>query len=140
MDKQALLLEEEEELGGGQNKATSPMPGVVDRILVKVGDEVRKGDPLFVVIAMKMEHVVKANADAVIENIFFGVGDNVAKDATVVRFAHRGEESDNNNNKAWFFIGVYLPTTKDPIPIVTFVSMGFSWSACVNRQYRYVFG
>lgn len=85
MDKQLLLLDEEEELGGGKNKATSPMPGVVDKILVKAGDAVKKGDALFVIIAMKMEHVVKANADAVIENIFYGVGDNVAKDAVVVQ-------------------------------------------------------
>lgn len=94
MDKHNLLLleEEEEEFGGGKNKATSPMPGVVDKILVKTGDAVKKGDPLFVIIAMKMEHVVKANADAVIENINYGVGDNVAKDATVVQFAQKNNK------------------------------------------------
>lgn len=87
MDKRALLLEEEEEFGGSKNKATSPMPGVVDKILVKVGDAVKKGDPLFVIIAMKMEHVVRANSDATIESVLYSVGDNVAKDATVVQFA-----------------------------------------------------
>lgn len=97
MDKQILLLDEEEEFGGAQNKATSPMPGVVDKISVKVGDVVKKGDPLFVIIAMKMEHVVKANADAVIENVFYNVGESVAKDAVVVQFAQKTEE--NNNNK-----------------------------------------
>lgn len=97
MDKQTLLLEEEEEFGGGTNKATSPMPGVVDRILVKIGDVVKKGDPLFVIIAMKMEHVVKANADAIIENVFYGVGDNVAKDATIVQFAQKNGDEANNN-------------------------------------------
>lgn len=94
MDKQILLLddEEEEEFGGGKNKATSPMPGVVDKVLVKIGDAVKKGDPLFVIIAMKMEHVVKANTDAVIENIFYGIGDNVPKDAVVVQFTQRTEK------------------------------------------------
>lgn len=97
MDKQTLLLNEEEELGGAKNKATSPMPGVVDKVLVKTGDVVKKGDPLFVIIAMKMEHVVKANSDAVIEDVFYSVGDNVPKDAVVVQFAQRNEA--NNTDK-----------------------------------------
>lgn len=62
------------------------MPGVIDKILVNSGDQVKKGDSLFVLIAMKMEHVVKADRDAVIENVYFKVGDNVQKDVTVIQF------------------------------------------------------
>lgn len=97
MDKQTLLIDDDDEtvFGGGRTKATSPMPGVVDKVLVKIGDAVKKGDPLFVIIAMKMEHVVKANADAVIENVFYGVGDNVPKDAVVVQFKQKIDEENN---------------------------------------------
>lgn len=33
----------------------SPIPGVVDKILIKDGDVVKAGDPLLVIVAMKME-------------------------------------------------------------------------------------
>lgn len=62
------------------------MPGVVDKILVEPGSLVKKGDSLFVIIAMKMEHVVKATRDAKVSNVYFNVGDNVAKDASIVQF------------------------------------------------------
>lgn len=35
--------------------AVSPIPGIVDKILKKDGDIVNKGDPLLVIVAMKME-------------------------------------------------------------------------------------
>ncbi|KAJ8985512.1 hypothetical protein NQ317_015057 [Molorchus minor] len=68
------------------DKATAPMPGIIDKLLVKSGDAVKKGDPLFVLIAMKMEYVVTANRDAKIKDVMFNVGHNVAKDSVVVQF------------------------------------------------------
>lgn len=35
--------------------AVSPMPGIIEKINVNIGDKVNKGDPLIVLIAMKME-------------------------------------------------------------------------------------
>ena len=35
--------------------AVAPMPGVVDKVIVKPGDHVKAGDPVAVIIAMKME-------------------------------------------------------------------------------------
>lgn len=62
------------------------MPGVLDKLLVKPGDVVKKGDSLFILIAMKMEHIVKAGRDAKVGDILFKPGDSVAKDATIVQF------------------------------------------------------
>lgn len=85
-------MEDDSEDSVVSNKAVAPMPGVLDKIFVKVGDAVKKGDSLFVLIAMKMEHIVKASKDATVSNIPFKVGESVLKDATIVQF----EELENN--------------------------------------------
>ena len=43
-----------------QARLESPMPGVVTKVLVAVGDAVEKGQPLLAVEAMKMEHLIRA--------------------------------------------------------------------------------
>ncbi|WP_116125188.1 pyruvate carboxylase [Lewinella sp. IMCC34183] len=48
---------------GGKNEVGSPLQGNLSRILVKVGDTVRAGDPLFVIEAMKMESTITSPLD-----------------------------------------------------------------------------
>lgn len=69
-----------------KNVAVAPMPGVIDKILIKIGDVVKVGDPLVVLIAMKMEYIVKATRDVEISNILYQVGDNVAKNSVLVKY------------------------------------------------------
>ena len=45
--------------GGGKNAVVTPMPGTVVKMQVSEGDEVEKGQPLLILEAMKMEHVIK---------------------------------------------------------------------------------
>ncbi|CAB3237338.1 unnamed protein product [Arctia plantaginis] len=67
------------------NSASSPTPGILERILVNKGDKVVKGQPLFVVIAMKMEYVVRSPRDGVVANLApFKLGDAVGKGTQVV--------------------------------------------------------
>ncbi|MDS1139836.1 acetyl/propionyl/methylcrotonyl-CoA carboxylase subunit alpha [Pusillimonas sp. SM2304] len=60
--------------GGG---LTAPMPGKIISISVKAGDVVKSGDALLVMEAMKMEHTILAPADGTVQEVFFGVGDQV---------------------------------------------------------------
>ena len=55
----------------------SPMPGKVFKVLCEKGQEVKKGDDLLVLEAMKMEHSIKAPYDGKVLNICFSEGEMV---------------------------------------------------------------
>ncbi|MFN3946763.1 MAG: sodium-extruding oxaloacetate decarboxylase subunit alpha [Aquificaceae bacterium] len=69
----------------GVGDVTSPISGKVVNIKVKVGDQVKEGDVLFVVEAMKMENEVHSPVDGVVEDIFISVGDVINPDEVAVR-------------------------------------------------------
>ena len=48
---------------------SAPMPGVILKILTKVGEQVSKGMPLLILEAMKMEHVISAPRDGTVAAI-----------------------------------------------------------------------
>ncbi len=60
------------------------MPGVVTRVLVAAGDEVKRGQPLVVLEAMKMEHQIRAPRDGRVAKVNAGPGQMVAGGATLV--------------------------------------------------------
>lgn len=81
------FLSDESSTGGSIGSTViSPMPGVLDKMLVKPGDSVKKGEALAVIIAMKMEHVLKASRDGVVKSVGGKAGDNVAKGKAIVVF------------------------------------------------------
>jgi propionyl-CoA carboxylase alpha chain len=64
-----------------------PMPGLVKAIAVKVGQEVKAGEQLCIVEAMKMENVLSAERDATVKAILAKEGDSLAVDAVIMEFA-----------------------------------------------------
>ena len=48
----------------------APMPGVILKTYVKKGDSVKRGDPLCVLVAMKMENEIRAVTDGVVKEVF----------------------------------------------------------------------
>ena len=68
-------------------KLRCPMPGLVVSIGVKEGQQVRAGETLAVVEAMKMENVLRAEQDATVSRVLAKPGDTLAVDAVILEFA-----------------------------------------------------
>ncbi len=64
-----------------------PMPGLVKSISVEVGQEVKVGEALCIVEAMKMENVLVAERDAKVVKLVASPGDSLAVDAVIMEFA-----------------------------------------------------
>jgi len=68
-------------------KLLCPMPGLVVSIAVAPGQEVKAGETLAVVEAMKMENVLRAERDGTVKAVFAKPGDSLAVDAVILEFA-----------------------------------------------------
>ncbi len=64
-----------------------PMPGLLVSVNVELGQEVKAGETLAVVEAMKMENVLRAERDGIISKINAKKGDSLAVDAVILEFA-----------------------------------------------------
>jgi biotin carboxyl carrier protein len=68
------------------NELKAPMPGLVLDIRVSEGDEVKKGDPILVLEAMKMENIIKSPTDGIIKKINVKKGVAVEKNQVLINF------------------------------------------------------
>ena len=68
------------------NDIKAPMPGMVLNILVSEGQEVKKGDALIILEAMKMENILKSPTDGVIKKIAINKGVAVEKNQLLIQF------------------------------------------------------
>ena len=84
----AFVTAEEEghhgEAAGG-DRLSAPMPGLVRIVSAEPGVRVEKGDPLVTMEAMKMELVLAAPRDGVVETVAVAAGDQVAEGAVLLR-------------------------------------------------------
>ncbi|QJE00068.1 acetyl/propionyl/methylcrotonyl-CoA carboxylase subunit alpha [Massilia forsythiae] len=74
----------EHEAAGG--RLTAPMPGKVVAVMASGGQHVKKGEPLVIMEAMKMEHTIAAPSDGLVEEVLYRVGDQVADGAPLLAF------------------------------------------------------
>lgn len=88
-DRYDMLLEKMGMSGSGAGKVNSvkaPMPGLIVKINVNVGDVVNAGDALLVLEAMKMENVIKASGEATVSQIKVNKGNSVEKGQVLIEF------------------------------------------------------
>ncbi|MFA3917562.1 acetyl/propionyl/methylcrotonyl-CoA carboxylase subunit alpha [Ruegeria hyattellae] len=71
--------------GGDTNVIEAPMPGLVKAVLAEPGQQVREGDRLAVLEAMKMEHALLAARDGVVAEVLSAEGAQVEAGAALVR-------------------------------------------------------
>jgi len=64
----------------------SPMPGLLTEVSVKVGQEVKAGEVLAKIEAMKMENILKAERDCVVEKIQAAAGESLSVDQVIIAF------------------------------------------------------
>lgn len=68
------------------NELKAPMPGLILALHVTVGQEVKKGDPLVILEAMKMENILKAAGDGTVKAIKVSLHQNVEKNQVLLEF------------------------------------------------------
>jgi propionyl-CoA carboxylase alpha chain len=73
-------------LSDAARRLLCPMPGLIVSIAVEVGQEVKAGEPLAIVEAMKMENVLRAERDGKVKAIHARKGDSLAVDAVIMEF------------------------------------------------------
>jgi 3-methylcrotonyl-CoA carboxylase alpha subunit len=69
-----------------EGRLTAMMPGRVVKLMATEGEQVKKGQALIIMEAMKMEHTIVSPRDGVVERVAFQVGEMVPADAVLFAF------------------------------------------------------
>jgi biotin carboxyl carrier protein len=62
----------------------APMPGLLLKLKVKAGDEIKLGESILILEAMKMENELRAPASGIVRKIYFNEGQSVEKDSIIL--------------------------------------------------------
>jgi biotin carboxyl carrier protein len=68
----------------GDGRVKAPIPGLISRILVAPGDEVKVGQPVIVLEAMKMENEIRAPLSGVVQSLHVETGESVVRNKVLV--------------------------------------------------------
>lgn len=63
----------------------APMPGLIVGVAVHEGDSIKKGQPILIIEAMKMENIIRTICDGIVEKIYVQKGDHIILDQLLVQ-------------------------------------------------------
>lgn len=84
LDKKAIIKKVHHTKAAGEKHIGTPLQGLLSKIFVKPGQEVKKNTPLFTIEAMKMETTITANSDLKVRSVVLGEGTLVESEDLVV--------------------------------------------------------
>ncbi len=84
LDKKASVRRVHHAKASGEKQIGTPLQGLLSKIFIKSGQEVKKNTPLFTIEAMKMETTITANSDIKIKSVTLGEGTLVESDDLIV--------------------------------------------------------
>jgi 3-methylcrotonyl-CoA carboxylase alpha subunit len=79
-------LEEYNDDAVAGGRLTAPMPGKIVQVLARAGEPVKRGQPILILEAMKMEHTIAAPADGTVDAVHYQAGDLVEEGAALIAF------------------------------------------------------
>jgi 3-methylcrotonyl-CoA carboxylase alpha subunit len=85
-------LDRKSDAGASQTGIQSPMPGLVKQVAVTAGQKVQEGDALLMLEAMKMEHILRAPRDCVIEEVLCNPEQQVQAGDLLIQFVSQDAE------------------------------------------------
>jgi 3-methylcrotonyl-CoA carboxylase alpha subunit len=85
-------LDRKSDAGASQTGIQSPMPGLVKQVAVQAGQNVHEGDALLMLEAMKMEHILRAPRDCLIEEVLCTPEQQVQAGDLLIQFASQDVE------------------------------------------------
>lgn len=88
-DKFDLLLEQmgmDDKTTHALKEIKAPMPGLILDLQVKPGDEVKKGDTVVILEAMKMENIIKSPGDGIVKAVKVSLNQSVEKNQVLIQF------------------------------------------------------
>lgn len=81
-------------VGGGDSVVRSPMPGMIVKVTVEEGQEVKAGQTVVVLESMKMENELKAPSDGIIARVHVSAGDSVEQNKPLITVKPDGEDEE----------------------------------------------